>query len=62
MLLGCDERDPHVPRERVEESARELSRLGGVVDLEIYRGLGHAVNRDELDRVRTMLDLLVGNR
>lgn len=52
VLLGCGDPDPHIPRERVEESARELSRIGGDVHLSIYPGLGHTVNRDELERVR----------
>jgi len=55
VLLGCGDRDPHIPRERVEESARELSRIGGAVELQIYPDLGHTVNQDELDRVRRML-------
>ena len=56
VFLGCSDVDPHIPRERVEESARELARIGGAVDLQIYRGMGHTVNRDELDRVQRMLD------
>jgi predicted esterase len=56
VFLGCSDRDPHIPRERVEESGRELSRIGGVVDVRIYPGLGHAVNRDELDRAQEMIE------
>jgi predicted esterase len=56
VFLGCSDRDPHVPRERVEESARELARIGGAVDTRIYPGLGHTVNRDELARVQAILD------
>jgi phospholipase/carboxylesterase len=51
VFLGCDERDPHIPRERVEESASVLQSLGGEVTMRIYRGLGHAVSREELDWV-----------
>jgi predicted esterase len=56
VFLGCSDLDPHVPRERVEESARELARIGGAVDTRIYPGLGHTVNRDELARVQAILD------
>jgi phospholipase/carboxylesterase len=59
VFLGCSDRDPHIPRDRVEESARELARIGGDVDLRIYRDLGHTVNRDELDRVQNLLDRIV---
>jgi len=60
VFLGCSDRDPHIPRERVEESARELSRIGGAVDLQIYADLGHTVNQDEIDRVRGMLERIAG--
>jgi predicted esterase len=56
VLLGCSDVDPHIPLERVQESARELERIGGAVDLRIYPGLGHNVNADELDAVQRMLD------
>lgn len=56
VFLGCSDRDPHVPEERLRESARELERIGGAVDLRIYPGMGHTVNRDELDRVQGLLD------
>jgi predicted esterase len=55
VFLGCSDRDPHIPRDRVEESARELTRIGGSVALQIYPDLGHTVNRDELDHVRSLL-------
>jgi predicted esterase len=60
VLLGCSDRDPHIPRDRVEESAQELARIGGDVDLQIYTELGHTVNRDELERVRKLLDRIAG--
>jgi predicted esterase len=56
VFLGCSDRDPHVPRDRVEESARELERIGGTVDCRIYPGLGHEVNPDELARVQGLID------
>ncbi len=55
VFLGCSDRDAHVPKERVEESAEVLARLGGEVTLRIYPGLGHTVNEDELAWVRGLL-------
>jgi phospholipase/carboxylesterase len=52
--------DPHIPLERVEETATVLTGLGGEVTKRIYPGLGHTVNRDELDRARAMLAQIVG--
>jgi phospholipase/carboxylesterase len=60
VFLGCSDRDPHIPRDRVEESAREFERIGGRVELQIYRDLGHTVNQDEVNRVQRMLLPLVG--
>jgi predicted esterase len=56
VFLGCSDTDPHIPRGRVEESAAELKRIGGEVELRIYPGLGHTINRDELDHVQRMID------
>jgi predicted esterase len=55
VLLGCSDRDPHIPVESVEESADFLARLGGAVDKRIYPGMGHTVNEDELAWVREIL-------
>jgi predicted esterase len=55
LFLGCSDVDAHVPVERVQESAAVFRRLGAVVDERIYPGMGHTVNRDELDAVRALL-------
>lgn len=55
VFLGCSDVDPHIPRERVLESARVLERLGGRVTHRLYPGMGHGVNQDELDEVRSMM-------
>jgi predicted esterase len=60
VFLGCSDRDPHIPRERVDESARVLAGLGGEVTERIYPALGHTVNEDEIEFVRGLLDRLTG--
>jgi len=55
VFLGCSEHDPHIPRERVDETARVLAALGGQVTQRIYPQMGHTVNQDEIDHVRKML-------
>jgi predicted esterase len=55
VLLGCSDVDPHIPLERVHESAETFRRMGGAVDERIYRGMGHMVNGDEMHAVRTLL-------
>src|SRR5207249_2373199 len=55
VFLGCSDVDPHIPAGRVRESARVLEKLGGGVRVELYRGLGHEVNQDEIEVVRTLM-------
>jgi predicted esterase len=55
VFLGCSDIDPHIPVERVHESAEVFRRLGAAVDERIYPGMGHTINRDELAAVRALL-------
>jgi predicted esterase len=55
LLLGCSDTDQHVPLDRVLESADVFRQLDAVVDQRIYPGMGHTVNRDEVQAVHTML-------
>jgi predicted esterase len=55
VFIGCSDIDPHIPLDRVRESAEVMRRMGAVVDERIYPGMGHTVNRDELDAVNALL-------
>jgi predicted esterase len=55
VFLGCSDRDPHIPRERVDESAAVLERLGAAVTERIYPAMGHTVNEDEIEAARGIL-------
>ena len=55
VILGCSVMDPHIPRARVEETARVLGSMGAAVTLRLYPQPGHSVNEDELDLVRKMV-------
>jgi predicted esterase len=55
VFLGCSDIDAHIPLPRVHETAEVFRRLGAAVDERIYPGLGHLVNRDEIDAVRMLL-------
>ena len=59
VFLGCSNPDPHIPRERVEESVAALQALGGAVTARLYPDLGHTINQDELDHGRRMMRALV---
>lgn len=55
VFLGCSDRDPHIPLERVKETTEVLARMGAQVTERIYPDMGHTVNEDELERVRGLL-------
>ncbi len=55
VLLGCSDIDPHIPLERVHETARVLRAMDASVDERIYPGMGHTINRDELDAAAELL-------
>jgi predicted esterase len=55
VFLGCSDVDPHIPLDRVHESAETFRRLGASVDERIYPRAGHTVNRDEIEAVRALL-------
>jgi phospholipase/carboxylesterase len=59
VFLGCSDVDPHIPKERVDETAAVLRALGGEVSERLYPNLAHTVNRDELLAVRQIMDTLV---
>ncbi len=59
VFLGCSDVDIHVAKERVQDSARVLSSLGGKVTERFYPGLDHSVNDDEVQFVRGMMRRLV---
>lgn len=58
VFLGCSDVDFHIPKERVEESAEVLERLGGSVTMRLYPGMGHTVNQDEITEVQRIMDAL----
>jgi predicted esterase len=62
VFLGCSDVDPHIPLDRVEETAEVLAALGGRVDKRIYRGMGHSVNNEEVAAARNILALLAVGR
>lgn len=55
VFLGCSDRDPHIPRERVDETAEVLRRMGAEVTERIYPAMGHAVSLDEVEFVRAVI-------
>ncbi len=55
IFLGCSDVDPHIPIERVRETARVLEQLGAQVTTRIYPDMPHTVNEDELIEVGKLI-------
>ena len=60
VFLGCSDRDPHIPLQRVQETTAVFRELGAEVEERIYEGMGHTVNEDEVAFIRDRMAQLVG--
>lgn len=56
VFIGCGDRDPHIPVERVEETASVLEELDATVTERIYEGMSHGINEDELAAANDLLE------
>ena len=61
VFLGCSDRDPHIPEERVHETAGVYEDLGADVTTRIYEGMGHTVNQDEIEAAREIVAAAAGS-
>lgn len=59
VFLGCSDRDPHIPVERVHETAQVLERMEAKVSLRLYPNMAHTVIEDEIVQVSDMMADLV---
>ena len=55
VFLGCSDVDPHIPLQRVHESAAVFARMAADVTERIYPGMGHTVSMDEIREVRDLM-------
>ena len=55
IFIGSSDPDPHVPVERVNETATILSEMNASVTKKIYSNMGHTVNQDEIDAANMIL-------
>lgn len=52
VWISVHQRDPHIPLQRVEDSASALKAMGAAVETRIYPGEGHGVLPDDLAALR----------
>ncbi|TMT85281.1 phospholipase [Haloterrigena sp. H1] len=58
VFFGCSDVDPHIPEERVHETAAVFESMNADVTKRLYEGMGHGVNEDELAAVSEMVAAL----
>jgi phospholipase/carboxylesterase/glyoxalase family protein len=58
IFIGSANPDPHIPVARVHESERVLAGMGALVTKRIYPGMGHTVNDEEIEHVRSLMDMV----
>ncbi len=56
VFLGCSDRDPHIPEDRVHDTARIFEAMGARVTERIYPEMGHLVNDDEIAFTQELMD------
>lgn len=55
VFMGCSDVDPHIPKERVNESAHVLESLHADVNKKLYPNMGHLVTKDEIEQIEKLL-------
>lgn len=58
VYLGCSDVDPHIPVERVNETAAVFEAMDAEVTTSIFPGMGHTVNPEELEALADGLNQL----
>ncbi|AFO55534.1 MULTISPECIES: alpha/beta hydrolase [unclassified Natrinema] len=59
VFLGCSDDDPHIPEQRIHDTAAVLKAMNADVTARLYEGLGHGINEDELAAVTDLIAALV---
>jgi phospholipase/carboxylesterase len=54
-FLGCSDMDPHIPLERVKETASLLEAMGAKVKEKIYPNMRHTIIEDEIEQARQLI-------
>jgi len=55
VFLGCSDIDPNIPLERVNVTGEIILELGASLVKRIYSGMGHIINRDEIDFIKSIM-------
>ncbi len=60
LFMGCSDIDSHIPVQRLDETEMVYKKLGAQVQKNIYPGMGHLVNEDEITHVNELIKNALG--
>ena len=60
VFIGCSDFDPHIPVDRVTETADILAKLDATVTKKIYPSMGHTIIQDEIDQAMQIVQQVLG--
>lgn len=55
MLLATSDIDPWIPLHRAEETCKALQARAANVDFQVYEGMEHTINSEEIDKLRKLI-------
>ncbi len=55
VLMASSDPDPHVPVERVNQSAERMTRMNARVTKFIYKNMGHTISREEIKSANDLI-------
>lgn len=56
VYIGSSDIDPHVPLQRIYASENIIRDMGGDIKVDVFHGMGHTVNRQELETGRHLVN------
>lgn len=55
IFIGTSNPDPHIPVERVHETAAILKKMNASVTAKIYPNMGHTISEDEIEKANQLI-------
>lgn len=55
VFIGTSDPDPHVPVQRVNDTAAILEKMHAKLTKKIYKNMGHTIGQDEIDTVNGLI-------
>ena len=55
VFVGSSNPDPHVPAERVDQSAAVLKSMNAEVSVKMYHGMGHTISENEMELANKLI-------